>query len=77
MDDWNNDRIPLQKAKLSYSNQTDLKKFGFLRDDFSDEELAALDKTLLEPMGEEDLSTWYDTQLLVKQEPSRSAEQVG
>lgn len=60
MAECNNDTIPSQKAKLSGSNLTDLRMLGFLRDEFSEAQLAALDKTILESMSEEELVLWYE-----------------
>ena len=60
MDECNNDTIPSQKAKLSESSLKRERELGFLRDQFSEEKLAVLDKMLQEPMSEAELALWYD-----------------
>ena len=60
----NDDTKSARKAKLSDSSQADLRELGSLRDQFSEEELAALDKMLREPMSEDELALWYDAPIL-------------
>ncbi|HEY51928.1 MAG TPA: hypothetical protein G4N94_00540 [Caldilineae bacterium] len=64
MHESNNVTISAQKAELSGNHQANSRELGFLRDQFSEEELAALDKTLLESMSEMDLALWYDAPIL-------------
>lgn len=64
MAECNNDTNPPQKAKLSESRLKKERELGSLRDQFSEEELAALDKALLEPMSEEESVLWYDAPIL-------------
>ena len=46
-------------AKLVAIEQPTQRELGFLGDLFTSEELAAIDRALLEPMSEEELTLWY------------------
>lgn len=51
-------------AKLIAIERSSQRELGFLRDNFTDEELEAMDKALMQPLSEEEQGLWYDTPVI-------------
>lgn len=51
-------------AKLIAIEHSAQRELGFLRDSFTEEELAALEEALTESMSEDTLALWYDAPVI-------------
>ncbi len=49
---------------------------GFLQAEFSEEELAEIDRALLEPMSDEELALWYDLPVMPEPELPAAAHEM-